>query len=381
MKKALRITGIALGLVVVFVGTFLLYWRLRPNRAEVDKSLALETWEAVSDGTHNSNTDMAFFKGYFYLVHASSPYHFATPECKLVVRRSKDAKTWEELSRVNVPGEDIRDPKFLVMNDRLFLYVLKSVDFEAEPYATAYLVSDDGKKWSAMKDMEPKGWLFWRPRTRDGKTWYLAAYWHEHGKSALLKSTDGERWEVVSVIMEGERVDETDIEFLPDGRMISTQRLEYSDSLFGDARASTGIRVSAPPYTSWAGIEDHATRLDGPALFGYRGKIYAIGRRNPYAPGPVNYYGSIFDKKRTSLWLVTPERLVFLSDVPSAGDTSYAGFVIKGDALYFSYYTSDVARDYPWIMGMLSQSPIMMAKLELPSLEKLAVEKGRQGAR
>ncbi len=375
MKKLMKLCGLILLLIVLLFGLLLLCWRFRPNTAKVNPSLALNVWEAVNDGMHNSNTDMVYFKGHYYLIHASSPYHFATPECRLVVRRSKDAKNWEELSRVNVPGEDIRDPKFLVMGDRLFLYVLKSVDFEAEPYATAYLVSGDGKTWSPMKDIKLSGWLFWRPKTRDGKTWYLPAYWHEHGKSALLKSNDGIHWSIVSIIYDGDRCDETDIEFLPDGRMISTQRLEFSDSVFGDKRACTGIRVSNPPYTKWSGLKDYTTRLDGPALFSYRGGVYAIGRHNPYSPGPINFYGSIFKKKRTSLYSVAPERLVYLSDVPSAGDTSYAGYVIKGDTIIFSYYTSDIKRDFPWILGMILKSPIMIAELELPSLERLALKK------
>ncbi len=375
MKKALKIAGLTLLALVLALALLLLYWRFRPNAAKVDPSLAMDVWPAVSDGMHNSNTDMAWFKGHYYLIHASSPYHFATPECKLIVRRSADARHWEELSRINVPGEDIRDPKLLVLNNRLFLYVLKSVDFEAEPYTTAFLVSDDGKTWSKMQDIKPSGWLFWRPKSRDGRTWYLPAYWHEHGKSALFKSTDGSRWDMVSMVYEGDRNDETAIEFLPDGRIISTQRLEFSEDLFGDRRACTGIRVAAPPYTKWTGIKDYTTRLDGPALFSYKGNVYAIGRRNPYKPGPVNFYGSIFDRKRTSLYAVTPERLVYLSDVPSAGDTSYAGYVLKGNTIRFSYYTSDIRRDYPWILGMISKSPIMMAKLDLPSLEKLAAKK------
>ncbi|HDP79399.1 MAG TPA: exo-alpha-sialidase [Spirochaetes bacterium] len=377
MIRLLKITGTVIGALVLALALLLLYWRFRPNTAEVNPALGLEVWDAVNDGMHNSNTDMIFFKDHFYLVHASSPYHFATPECRLYVWRSKDAKKWEKLSTVRVPGEDIRDPKFLSMGGRLYMYVLKSVQFEAEPYKTAYVVSDDGIKWSALTDMEPEGWLFWRPKTRDGKTWYIPAYWWEHNKSMLLMSTDGSRWKKVSDIYEGGRNDETAIEFLPDGTMIATLRLEYSDSLFGDKRASTGIRVSRPPYTEWAGIEDKSTRLDGPALFSYNGRVYAIGRRHVGTPGLINYHGSIFTRKRTSLYLVTPERLVFLSDLPSAGDTTYAGYVKKGDTLYFSYYTSDPKRDFPWIMGMVLKSPILMARLDLPSLEKLAIKKMR----
>nr|HPO47077.1 hypothetical protein [Spirochaetota bacterium] len=65
----------------------------------------------------------------------------------------------------------------------------------------------------------------------------------------------------------------------------------------------------------------------------------------------------------------------YLSDLPSAGDTSYAGVVIREGAAYISYYTSDTARDYPWIIGMLARSDILIARIELPRLERLAAEK------
>jgi hypothetical protein len=276
---------------------------------------------------------------------------------------------------VQIHGEDIRDPKFLVIGNKIILFVLKSIEFTAEPYSTAYLVSRDGTQWSDLKEIDHKGWLFWRPKTFDGKRWYVPAYWHEHGKAMLFTSTDGINWKPVSVIYEGDRCDETDIEFLPDGTMISTQRLEFSDSWLGDSHACTGIRIAKPPYTDWTGIKDYSTRLDGPALFPYKGRVYAIGRRNPYIPGIINKYGSIFAKKRTSLWLVTPEKLVWLSDVPSAGDTSYAGYVIRGTTLYFSYYTSDINHDYPWILGMIKESPIMIGMLNLNLLEELAKKK------
>lgn len=370
--KIVKVAGFFIFSVLIALTLIVLLWFIRPNTSQVDPSLNIEVWEAVHDGMHNSNTDMIYFKNYFYLVHASSPYHFATPECRLIVWRSKDCKQWEKLSTVHIPGEDIRDPKFLVIANKLIMFVLKSIEFTAEPYSTAYVVSKDGRQWSALQEIEHKGWLFWRPKTYDGKTWYVPAYWHEHGKAMLFKSTDGIHWQPVSVIHEGDRCDETAIEFMPDGTMISTQRLEYSDSWLGDSRACTGIKIANPPYTQWTGIKDYSTRLDGPALFKYNGKVYAIGRRNPYTPELINKYGSILAKKRTSLWLVTPEKLVWLSDVPSAGDTSYAGYVIRDNTLYFSYYTSSIHHDYPWILGMIKESPIMMGKLDLNLLEQLA---------
>jgi hypothetical protein len=40
--------------------------------------------------------------------------------------------------------------------------------------------------------------------------------------------------------------------------------------------------------------------------------------------------------------------------------------------MYACYYTSRVDRDWPWIIGMLSPSDIVMVKVDLPSMAALA---------
>jgi len=361
-----------LGLLLA-LGLIILYWYLRPNTAVVSPALPVESWDAVNDGWHNSNTDMIDWNGSFFLVHASAPYHFASQATHLVVLRSADARHWEKLTSFGSPGEDIRDPKFAIINGRLIVYALKNTDFTAEPYATSYTSTEDGKTWTPLQEVEPKGWLFWRPKSQDGKTWYVPAYWHEHGKSALLRSSDGIQWTMVSQIYEGDRNDETDIEFQPDGSLIATARLEFSEDYFGDPRGATLIATSQPPFKNWTvHTKSQVTRLDGPNLFSYQGQVFAVGRYQPDPGGPFIYQGSIFSRKRTSLFLVQPERLVYLSDLPSAGDTSYEGVVMHGDDLFISYYTSDINRDYAWILGMVSPSSIRIARVNLPALVRLA---------
>ena len=111
------------------------------------------------------------------------------------------------------------------------------------------------------------------------------------------------------------------------------------------------------------------------ALFSYYGSTYAVGRYQPDLAWPFAQQGSILSRKRTSLFQVKPEGLIYLTDLPSAGDTSYAGLVQRGDDLYVDYYTSDVTRDWFWLMGMISPSEIRMARVNLPALEKLAQAK------
>jgi len=377
---------IKLGVVNSIIGVWLVLRDVpsffKKNDAWINPDLKLEHWPLIKDGMHNSNSFLTYWKGEFWLAHASSPFHFASPDCKIVVWHSKDAKKWERSLELQVPEEDIRDPKFAVIHGKLFLYVLKSVDFNPEPYGTAYVVTEDGKNWSELKELtKNEGWLFWNPRTFDGKKWYVPAYWFLHGKSILLETTDGVDFNYVSTIHNGkyrqqnDRNDETDFSFYSDGTMICTQRLEYSENMRGDERACTNITMAKPPYTEWMEIgKDYTTRLDGPALFTHHDLVFAVGRYYPQVTRR-EHIGSALTTKRTSIFLVTEKGLIRLSDFPSSGDTSYGGVVMKDGFAYCTYYTSDIDKDWSWLFGMTQPSHIMMVKVPLKALEKVADEK------
>jgi len=345
---------------------------LRPGGARVHPGLGIESWDVVADGLHNSNTDLLFWRDRFWLVHAASPWHLGSTRSRLVVRSSPDARTWTERARLALPGHDVRDPKLAVMGGRLHLYALKNSGTLATPEGTVLAVSEDGSSWSDFGAVGPEGWLFWRPKTRDGETWYVPAYWKEHGASILLRSGDGRRWERVSTIHEGDGNDETAVEFLPDGRLLATARLEVTpDTLLGHDEAGTLLAVAEPPYTEWKRRRTGAERLDGPVLFPHAGRVFAVARRQE-GRGFLTRPGGVWSRKRTALYEVTPERLLVLSDLPSSGDTSYAGAVLRDGFLYSDYYTSDPRRDPPWLLGMFLPTDIRMARVPLAALVERA---------
>jgi hypothetical protein len=350
------------------------YLWLRPNRAEVDPRLRLEHWDAVADGLHNSNTDMILWQGDFLLAHDARPYHFGSPEARLVLRRSRDGRSWQELAQLQVPGKDIRDPKLAVIGGKLFLYALPNSGRMATPEGTVVATSEDGARWTPFEPLEPDGWLLWRPKSNDGgRTWYVPAYWKDHGRSILLRTRDGRRFEQVSVIHEGDGNDETDLEFLPDGRLLATARLEVTpDTLLGNYDGRTALAVAAPPYTEWTTRESRLTRLDGPNLFRVGDAVYAVARYQPDPNGLLTRMGGALSRKRTALYRVEPERLVRLSDLPSSGDTSYAGVVVRDGALWVDYYTSRIDRDWPWLFGMLLRTDVRMARIPLDALEAVS---------
>jgi hypothetical protein len=367
--RIVLVTAAAL-LLITLLGAYAL---LRPNRAQLAPSLEIESWEVVSDGEHNSNTDMIFWRGHFWLVHAASPYHLGTPKSRLVIRRSVDARSWEVVATLQVAGMDIRDPKFTPIGGRLFLYALTNEGFFATPEGSVVSISHDGMAWTRFESVGPKGWLIWRPKSADGKTWYVPAYWWDHGASVLLRSLDGLEWEEVSTIYEGEGNDETAIEFLPDGRLLATARLEVTpDTLSGNEDASTLLAVAESPFEQWSYRKSQVTRLDGPVLFSHAGRIFAVARHQDGNRGPLMRLGGVWSRKRTALYEVTEESLCHLTDLPSAGDTSYAGVVLRDGFAYIDYYTSAIDRDYPWMLGMFLPTDIRMARISLDELLALA---------
>jgi len=120
--------------------------------------------------------------------------------------------------------------------------------------------------------------------------------------------------------------------------------------------------------------------LDGPNLFSWNGRVYALGRYQPEVRAPFKLQGSAFTRKRTALFAVNEDGLFYLSDLPSSGDTAYAGAVVREDVLYACYYTSDIRRDPVWIIGMLDPSSIRMARIPLPAVEAVASELMRAAA-
>lgn len=371
-KKIMRRVGASFLIAFLVFGSNALYWAIRPNRAQINDNLNIHTYPLVSDGRHNSNTDMIYWNNSFYMIHASAPYHMGSPNTELRLLRSSTAEegTWEFVKSFSSIDEDIRDPKFAAIGSRLFIYVLRNSGFMAEPYGTAYCYSEDGNIWTDIKDIKDlDGWLFWRPKTNGSDTWYCPAYWHEHGKSVLLNTSDGINWEIVSQIHEGDGNDETAIEFLPDDRIIATLRLEIkADNGIGSNEAGTMIAVSQFPYTDWSYEMDKIARLDGPRLFSTNSRVFAIARFQPEIDGFLTQNGGILSRKRTSIYEVTESEIRYVSDLTSAGDTSYAGVVLNNSNIYTCYYTSSTKNDYPWIIGMLAESDIIFANFSVTDL-------------
>ncbi len=400
LKLILKIIGGIFLFPVLLVSILTIYWDLRaPPSFEAGPVLELDHWAAVPAADdqrkqHNSNTDMTYYRGAFFLIHAQTMWHLEDKKGALVVQKSDDAKNWEEVARITIPDTDVRDPKFAIIKGRLFLYFLPNLYFDPLPETTFWSVSDDGITWRQPQELvtvtsilrvngEPQkvtsgGWCLWRPKTKDGKTWYVVASgrkpMYRNTITVLIKTQDGLNWEEVSEVYSRHGNGEPAMEFLPDGSIISTLRcgsLGTRGYQFGNPTGNTIIAVSSPPYKQWSYAHSFITRLDGATLFPLNGRIFAVGRNHL---GPRIDLGNHLATKRTAFYEVKKDGLVHLFDLPSNGDTAYTGVVMRGDDIYTSYYTPPLNKDYPWILAICfkPKTEIRIAKVSASGLLKYA---------
>lgn len=359
-----------------------LWWFIRPVSPVFDGVPGLENWTLVPARGHNAFVDLVRWQGKLLLVHVASPYHAGTPRSRVVLGRSVDGRSFEKIASLRLPGRDIRDPKLGAIAGRLFLYVQANDSLFAIPSESLVATSEDGEQWTEFEPLDaPQGARFWRPKSPDGRTWYVPVVLRKPARALLLRSLDGRRWSEVSTIYEGEDADETAVAFGPEGRAVATVRLEPEQSgLLGSERGGTVIATADPPYQHWDRQTSHVTRLDGPALFAIGDRFFAVGRHQPGERGLFTRLGSAWSRKRTALYSVREMELSHLADLPSTGDTSYAGVVPDGDTLLVAYYTTRPDRDVPWLLGMFLPTEIRMARVPISWLleaEESGFRRGR----
>ncbi|MEA3403295.1 MAG: sialidase family protein [Armatimonadota bacterium] len=300
--------------------------------------------EIYEDGRHNAFTDIRLFRGRYYVCFRSGTAH-GSLDGQTRVMASADLKSWQQVALLSTVLDD-RDPKLAEWGGRLWvLGPTRTPDFPEEMtrgarrfrFQSVGCSTTDGEHWSPGTVLEPIDHRFWRPREHAGAMWVANHCSNpEPGReehASLWRSTDMQRWEFVSMIHEGERANETDIEFLDDGTLVAFVRREEAGG------AGTPFKTSAPPYTQW---EQHDQPLDvrGPMLTQAEGTLYVCGRlMEPTEEGTL---------RDTRLYRVTDDfQLEELLVLPAPdwaperqGDNSYAGaHYVGGDELLLSYYS------------------------------------------
>lgn len=334
----------------------------------------------------NNNLDVVRFEGRSYLAVRSAPHHFATDEARILVFSSDDRRRWAFEHEIDLDERDLREPRFLAFQEKLFLYFVELGDDPKafRPLWIRYTRRTDDGEWRPSKRIFEEGHVVWRVLEHDGRAWmsvYDGAKLYDDLGSAgavrLLHSEDGKRWTSVSGVaspIDFAGASECAFQFDDDGGLVALVRVESHGALVCTAPADRLERWDCTPTPY---------RHDSPLLLRHGDAFWAIARRNVAgAFGPETGRRSGLDlwwamlrysssRKRTALYRVLPEerRTAPVLDLPSRGDTAFASAVpLGGDRFWVVNYTSPLdGPDRSWIGGQLVGSVVVGLELELPS--------------
>ena len=323
---------------------------------------------------HNENTDLHRWRGAIWFVHRTAGSQVLGPNSSLRVYRSGDGGRSFALQAVvpAPPDRDIRDPHFFEVGRRLHIKAITRLpgfalrDKDAGSISVD-LESADGRRWTGPRPIGPLGWGFWRV-LRLGGAWYSAAYEDGDLRVRLFRSTDGRTWRPGATIYDvaADTPLETELVPTPSRRgMLALVRMDGTDyELFGNrGRLRTKVCWARRPFRRFDCPQElRGVRLDGPVAFRDRGRLFVIARKHLRGPEV---------RKRTALYELTgdqergPLRITEHGELPSAGDTSYAGVARVGGSRWLTtWYSSPVAEDPSWIVGFAGPTDIWRAVVD-----------------
>lgn len=304
----------------------------------------------------NNNLDVVRFEGRTFLAWRTAPTHFASSETVLYVA-SEGPDGWR-LEGSFARMTDLREPRFLALGDRLFLYfaVLGTDPFKFEPQGAMVTEYHGPMSWDEPEAFYEPGFIPWRAKVEGGKAYVIGYTGGENIyeidgepiKIHLLTTKDGRTLEPAvpgkPVVQEGGG-SETDFTFLDDGALVAVTRNEAGDAEFGFG--SKICRAEAGALADWTCKADKR-KYDSPLVWRSGDDVWLVGRRNVTEDGlydlgqsdlsladQANAYevAYSFEPKRCALWKVDPVALTvdFALDLPSRGDTCFASELPESD--------------------------------------------------
>lgn len=270
---------------------------------------------------HNAFTDLIDFNGALWCVCREGSSHVSA-DGALRILCSDDTLNWHSVALIQDNAADLRDAKFSLTPDgKLLLLGAGALHDRSKCSHQSYIwQSDDGVNWSVATAIGEHNIWLWRMAWRHKQLYALG---YKIGKPHFMRlyhSADQCNFSAVADIYSGSYANESGLLFDSSGTMLCLLRRDPEHGLFGQ---------SQPPYTDWL-WQDIGCRIGGPQwLLLPDGRLLCCVR--------------LYDTQvRTSLcWLDRATgRLTEALALPSGGDCSYAGMVLRGDTLYISYYSS-----------------------------------------
>jgi len=326
---------------------------------------------------HNENVDMIAWNGAYWLVHRTARSQVLGPNSALHVYRSDDGASFTETALIQAPSDrDLRDPHFYVVGNDLYIHAItrlpvSSVRDTSVDSISVATHSSDGATWSALQNIGPEGWSFWRAKKNNG-VYYSAAYADGDASVSLFSSTDGLAWTQGAQVY-GVTADtplETELVFMPSGRMLALVRTDGSDAVYLGQQPPISTRVcwAIPPYDSFSCPQTlDGVRLDGPLAFFWKTRLFVIARKHILT--------DTLCRKRTALYEIVPQGggtldggpigIKEIGEIPSAGDTSYAGYaMLDANRAVVGWYSGDLYLDESWQTAIFDLTDIWLGTID-----------------
>lgn len=287
----------------------------------------LEVHRIWDKAPHNAFTDLLRHENRWYCVFREGTKH-VSPDGSLRVITSEDGINWKSLALISHPNDDLRDAKLSLTPDGRFM--LNGAGMQADKpvryHSMVWFSSDQGKTWDGGQRIGDPGFWLWRAQWHDGAAYSMGYETYRDRSRRTLRlyrsetGTNFQPW--VRKVNVPNGVGEDRILFLKDGSALCLLRHETGtkNGLLGK---------SSPPYREWK-WKELSLRIGGPNMIQLPdGRILAATRL--YSP-----------RARTSLSWINPETNTITEclELPSGGDTSYAGMVLHEGILWVSYYSS-----------------------------------------
>jgi len=337
----------------------------------------------------NNNLDVVRHGGRVYLAWRSAPTHFASSQVVMNVASSDDEVTWRYETSFRL-GRDLREPRLLSLGDRLLLYVARLGDnaFDFQPEGVSVSERGADGSWSELEPTGPPGAIAWRVKQYAGEALMvlyrggenLYAFNGEPMTVELWRSADGRNWRPFSekgaVVLRGGG-SETDFVVDASNTLFAVVRNEAGDA---SGAGSKLCRGNGATLGDWVCKSD-VRKYDSPLVFEHDGEVYVIGRRNLSGDGRYavasrsgslgtiqNELSYITTAKRCSVWRwVKPDdRLAFVMDLPSRGDTCFPSRLDATDPTHVVIYDYSSAIDgpeLPWSAGQRRETYVYRHEL------------------